>query len=94
MLRIVRLLGYFCTVTLVWLASLQLNLSDSLRAILQILPLYALVSFGLYSLGVIGLSILTFPTCEGDSLKKDILDAETDLRKLGVMPLDSVRKQK
>ncbi|KAG0233022.1 dolichol-phosphate mannosyltransferase subunit 3 [Mortierella sp. GBAus27b] len=54
--------------------------------ILPVLPWWALVSFGAYSLGNIGYHVLTFRDCPEafDELQIQIAQAQSDLRSKGV----------
>jgi hypothetical protein len=55
MLKIVRLALQFVAALIAWLYLLHApNLNPALASLVPLLPLYALVSFGLYSIGVVG----------------------------------------
>ncbi|KAJ3435190.1 dolichol-phosphate mannosyltransferase subunit [Anaeramoeba flamelloides] len=52
------------------------------------LPIYAIIAFGLYSLGFIFWRVTHFPTCDDatEKLREDIKEAEEDLKKRGYKP--------
>jgi len=56
------------------------------RGVVEILPLYALIAFGCYSLAVISLNLMTFNECVSDarSLEKERKMAIEDLKKKGI----------
>lgn len=53
--------------------------------IATVLPMYALVSFGAYSLAVIALSVMSIKDCPAASKELDaqVLEAKADLKKKG-----------
>ncbi|TMW69260.1 hypothetical protein Poli38472_001416 [Pythium oligandrum] len=54
--------------------------------VVQVLPMYALVSFGAYSLAVIALSVMAVTDCPeaAKELDRQVLEAKEDLRKKGM----------
>mmetsp|Transcript_33435 Transcript_33435/g.72965 ORF Transcript_33435/g.72965 Transcript_33435/m.72965 type:complete len:112 (+) Transcript_33435:85-420(+) len=93
MKNITKLAISFVVVALLWLLALRTKWSPAVEWVVQILPLYALVSFGFYSLAVIGYRVATFPTCPeaSEELQKEILEAKADLTAKGVLePIEKV----
>lgn len=67
--------------------AIQSGLSEKYQKAVELLPLWALVSFGCYSLCVIGWSLAHFPTCEDDaaSLRVEMDKAQKELKARGVL---------
>lgn len=65
---------------------LDLELSRACRDVAWPMPAYLLVTFGCYSLGVIGYRVATFNDCEeaARELHMHIKEAREDLRKKGL----------
>lgn len=65
---------------------LDLNLPQTFRDVAWPMPAYLLVSFGCYSLAVIGYRVATFNDCEEASqeLRRHIEEARADLRRKGL----------
>jgi len=74
----------------VWLLLLfkivPLPYSHILDQIIPVIPLYALVVFGSYSLASIGVGVMTFRNCPEDhqSLQKEIAEAKKELKEKGL----------
>lgn len=66
---------------------MQLELPEGYGSAVQLLPLWALVSFGLYSLSVIGWSLAHFPTCLKDAeiLQVEMKEAQSELCSRGIL---------
>jgi dolichyl-phosphate mannosyltransferase polypeptide 3 len=66
---------------------LQSDLPEQYQMAVELLPLWALVSFGCYSLCVIGWSLAHFPTCEEDAvtLRDEMDKAQKELWARGVL---------
>jgi dolichyl-phosphate mannosyltransferase polypeptide 3 len=66
---------------------MQSDLPEKYHKAVELLPLWALVSFGCYSLCVIGWSLAHFPTCEKDaaSLLVEMDKAQQELKARGVL---------
>ena len=66
---------------------MQSGLPEQYRKAVELVPLWALVSFGCYSLCVIGWSLAHFPTCEEDAatLRVEIDKAQKELQARGVL---------
>ena len=74
--------------TAVWLGLwLGLPLPRLAEQAVALLPLWALLCFGLYSAVTILWGLLTFPTCPEAALElaKEVEQARSDLRKRGVL---------
>ena len=67
--------------------AIQSGLSEKYQKAVELLPLWAFVSFGCYSLCVIGWSLAHFPTCEDDaaSLRVEMDKAQKELKVRGVL---------
>lgn len=65
---------------------LDLNLPEAYRDVAWPMPAYLLVSFGCYSLGVVGYRVATFNDCEeaARELHMHIKEAREDLGKKGL----------
>mmetsp|Transcript_39659 Transcript_39659/g.55071 ORF Transcript_39659/g.55071 Transcript_39659/m.55071 type:complete len:102 (-) Transcript_39659:186-491(-) len=87
MLRIVRLILWSMLFVAIWAVALQLKWSESTQWVIQMVPLWMLVSFGFFSLGKIGMSVAVFPTCLDAALdlQKEISQARVELEKNGVL---------
>eukprot|EP00898_Chlorokybus_atmophyticus_P004948 jgi/Chlat1/5454/Chrsp36S05446 len=88
MRRVVWWLGGAILLGGLWLKLLSISeLEPSTRAVIEVLPLWALVAFGCYSLAYIGYEVAVFPTCDREValLQKDIVEARTELAKLGIV---------
>mmetsp|Transcript_25153 Transcript_25153/g.42086 ORF Transcript_25153/g.42086 Transcript_25153/m.42086 type:complete len:106 (-) Transcript_25153:676-993(-) len=83
----VKIATTFLAVTGLWVLALRQQWSPAVAWVVQILPMYALVSFGFYSLAVIGYRVASFPTCPEASveLQREILEARADLTAKGVL---------
>lgn len=70
--------------------ALQMELPEAYRSAVQLLPLWALVSLGLYSLAVIGWSLAHFPTCPKDAkiLQREMKEAQSELCARGILGAD------
>ena len=57
------------------------------KEVVHILPMYALICFGAYSLGTIGLSLMAVRDCPNAAkeLDKQIKEAKEDLRRRGII---------
>jgi len=89
MRRVIRLSAYLIVFLSLWLTALNdipYPLKEPWKGIIQLLPLFALISFGCYSLGVISYNLMTFPECpeEAKSLEKERERAVEDLKKKGL----------
>jgi dolichol-phosphate mannosyltransferase subunit 3 len=74
--------------TAVWLGLwLAAPLPSGTELAVALLPLWALLSFGLYSAVTILWGLLTFPTCPeaAQELAEEVEQARKDLRKRGVL---------
>ena len=73
-----------------------MELPEAYRSAVQLLPLWALVSFGLYSLSVIGWSLAHFPTCPKDAeiLSEEMRIAQNELCARGVLAADEFDEKK
>lgn len=76
--------------------ALQMELPEAHRSAVQLLPLWMLVSFGLYSLSVIGWSLAHFPTCPKDAeiLQREMKEAQSELCARGVLDADEFDEKK
>ncbi|XP_028650696.1 dolichol-phosphate mannosyltransferase subunit 3 [Erpetoichthys calabaricus] len=65
---------------------LDLRISDQYLQVAWPLPIYLLVTFGCYSLAVVGYRVATFNDCEAAAkeLQEQIQDAKRDLQKKGL----------
>lgn len=88
-----KLMQWLCSLSLlavVWALIaydlLDLNLPQTYRDVAWPMPAYLLVSFGCYSLAVIGYRVATFNDCEEASreLRMHIKEAREELRKKGL----------
>jgi dolichol-phosphate mannosyltransferase subunit 3 len=70
--------------------ALQIELPESYRSVVLLVPLWALVSFGLYSLSVVGWSLAYFPTCPQDAatLQQEMKEAQEELCARGILRKD------
>uniref|UniRef100_A0A3Q3XFL3 Dolichol-phosphate mannosyltransferase subunit 3 n=1 Tax=Mola mola TaxID=94237 RepID=A0A3Q3XFL3_MOLML len=65
---------------------LDLSLPQTYREVAWPMPVYLLVSFGCYSLAIVGYRVATFNDCEeaAEELRQQIKEAKEDLRKKGL----------
>lgn len=65
---------------------LQLSLPHTFREVAWPMPVYLLVSFGCYSLSIVGYRVATFNDCEeaAKELLLQIREAKEDLKKKGL----------
>jgi len=74
---------------LVWFSALKVPLVDQklVDEILPVIPWWLLVSFGSYSLWLLGKGLATFRQCDDayEELLRDISSAKMDLRSRGVV---------
>lgn len=65
---------------------LDLSLPQTYREVAWSMPVYLLVSFGCYSLAIVGYRVATFNDCEeaAEELRQQIKEAKEDLRKKGL----------
>ena len=65
---------------------LDLSLPQTYREVAWPMPLYLLVSFGCYSLAIVGYRVATFNDCEeaAEELRLQIKEAKEDLRRKGL----------
>ncbi|KAL4111219.1 hypothetical protein PRIC1_002900 [Phytophthora ramorum] len=89
MLKYQKWLAAFVLLLALWLLLLRYateNVSDPrVLQVVTALPMYALVSFGAYSLGVIALSVMAvqdFPEASKE-LDRQVVEAKADLAKKG-----------
>ncbi|KAF4315455.1 hypothetical protein BBO99_00008564 [Phytophthora kernoviae] len=88
MLKYQKWLVAFIALLAVWLLLLRYASEQADPRVLQVvnmLPMYALVSFGAYSLGVIALSVMAvqdFPEASKE-LDRQVIEAKADLAKKG-----------
>ncbi|ACO66553.1 predicted protein [Micromonas commoda] len=71
---------------------MQSGLGEAELQAVQLLPLWALVSFGLYSIAVIGWSLAHFPTCSKDAeiLQGEMKEAQSELCARGVLSAEEI----
>ncbi|ORY81472.1 dolichol-phosphate mannosyltransferase subunit 3-like protein [Protomyces lactucae-debilis] len=83
-----RLFADVLTAFILWVVLLldYVPLPASVKSIIPVLPLWAIVSFGAYLLGTLGWNIFTFQDKHDayKSLLKEIEEAKEDLRGKGV----------
>jgi dolichyl-phosphate mannosyltransferase polypeptide 3 len=74
----------------VWVYLLRIGLPPAQHSVVLLLPLWALVSFALYSLAVIGWSLAHFPTCAKDAeiLQREMGVAQRELCAKGIVRAD------
>lgn len=77
------------------LNALQMELPEAYRSAVQLLPLWALVSFGLYSLSVIGWSLAHFPSCPeaAEILQGEMKEAQRELCARGILGADEFKRR-
>mmetsp|Transcript_11959 Transcript_11959/g.28950 ORF Transcript_11959/g.28950 Transcript_11959/m.28950 type:complete len:98 (+) Transcript_11959:290-583(+) len=90
MRRLVTLGSFAVAFLAVWVYALQSGLPEAYNTAVRLLPLWALVSFGLYSLAVIGWSLAHFPTCPKDAkiLQGEMKEAQRELCARGIFKAD------
>ncbi|XP_039219252.1 dolichol-phosphate mannosyltransferase subunit 3 isoform X1 [Crotalus tigris] len=91
MTKLLQWLGSLAILGSIWAALMldlvgQHPLSPSWRQLLWPLPIYLLVMFGCYSLGVVGYRLATFNDCQEASLElqAQIREARADLARRGM----------
>ena len=91
MLRYQTVFSYVGTCLLLWMGLCwkleEYKATKSVKEVVHILPMYALICFGAYSLGTIGLSLMAVRDCPEASkeLDKQIKEAKEDLRRRGII---------
>lgn len=90
MLKYQKWVAAFVLLLALWLLARDYaakNLGDDARflQIVNVLPMYALVSFGAYSLAVIALSVMSVEDCPAAAKELDlqVIEAKADLKKKG-----------
>jgi hypothetical protein len=90
MKRITRLLIIFFAFVVFWLALVlkwvPLPVSHKVEHLIRAFPLLVFVSFGCYSLAVIGYRLMTFPECPNEAklLEQEREEARRELRRKGI----------
>ncbi|XP_022929185.1 dolichol-phosphate mannose synthase subunit 3-like [Cucurbita moschata] len=84
MKHIVKILTLLVAVSALWIGLLQASIIPHGHA--WLLPIYFIVSLGCYGLLMVGIGLMTFPTCprEGLLLQQDIDEAKEYLKHKGV----------
>lgn len=89
MLKYQKWVAAFVLLLALWLLARNYaakNLGDTrFLQIVNVLPMYALVSFGAYSLSVIALSVMSVEDCPAAAKELDaqVIEAKADLKKKG-----------
>jgi len=94
MRRVFRLSAILIALLSAWyalLSDIPVKIQEPLRGHVLLLPLYAIVLFGLYSIANIVYHVITFPECpeEAKSLEKERKMAIEDLKSKGLDVLSS-----
>ncbi|XP_009763880.1 dolichol-phosphate mannose synthase subunit 3 [Nicotiana tabacum] len=84
MKQIVKILTLLLGVAAIWIGLLQTSTIP--ESYTWLLPLYLIMSLGCYGLFMVGIGLMTFPTCPQEALflQQDILEAKEFLKKKGV----------
>jgi dolichol-phosphate mannosyltransferase subunit 3 len=90
MLKYQKWLSTFVVALALWLLLIQ-YVSQSVAdprvlQVVYVLPMYALVTFGAYSLAVIAMSVMAVTDCPeaAKELDRQVIEAKADLRKKGL----------
>lgn len=88
-------LALFIFFTLWYLILQMAPLTESMRSAVVMLPLWLLVSFGSYSLFVIGWRVMTFPECPdaATELQDEMRRASEDLKNKGYIKPERKKTQ-
>ncbi|GLE02125.1 hypothetical protein PINS_up010963 [Pythium insidiosum] len=90
MLKYQKWLVSFVIALLAWLALIKIStdvlVDPRISQIVFVLPMYALVTFGAYSLAVIAMSVMAVTDCPdaAKELDQQVVEAKADLRKKGM----------
>ncbi|XP_065860268.1 dolichol-phosphate mannose synthase subunit 3-like [Euphorbia lathyris] len=84
MKHIVKLLALAVLISALWIALLQTFVLPS--SYTWLLPIYFVVLLGCYGLLMVGVGLMTFPTCPREALllQQDIVEAKGYLKQRGV----------
>ncbi|WCJ35881.1 dolichol-phosphate mannosyltransferase-related [Euphorbia peplus] len=84
MKHIVKLMALVMAISAIWIALLQTSVLPS--SYTWLLPIYFVVSLGCYGLLMVGIGLMTFPTCPQEALllQQDIVEAKGFLKQRGV----------
>nr|GMD26400.1 dolichol-phosphate mannose synthase subunit 3 [Ipomoea batatas] len=84
MKQIVKIMTLLTAVSVVWIFLLQTSVLP--ESYIWLVPLYLIVSLGCYGLLMVGVGLMTFPTCPREALllQQDIFEAKDFLKKKGV----------
>ncbi|XP_022941634.1 dolichol-phosphate mannose synthase subunit 3-like isoform X1 [Cucurbita moschata] len=84
MKHIVKILTLLMAISALWIGLLQTSILPHGHA--WLLPIYFIVSLGCYGLLMVGVGLMTFPTCprEGLLLQQDIDEAKEHLKQKGI----------
>lgn len=91
MLRYQVVFSYVAAFLGIWMALCtylrSYEVASQVREVVHILPMYALITFGAYSLGTIGLNLMSVRDCPdaAKELDEQIKEAKKDLMKKGII---------